>query len=281
MIKGLSEAGLSKVKNVEELIHLASEYGFNSIDTNGTELRKFIADRGLKGAKALLEEKGIQIGSMAFPVEWRQSDAEFKDGLELLVADAQTAAQFDCHTFFTYFMPSTDRNTIEHLMALTKRIRTCAPLLKSYDINLALEFVGPHHLREKWANPFIWNIGATMDWLEIIGEDNVGILLDSLHWYTSGGTIEDITSLKAHQIAYVHINDTKDVPEKALDNDRVYPGEGVIDLSGFLRALKEINYTGVVSQEILTLEEPNETNEYLAERSRMAFEKVFNKAGIE
>lgn len=282
MIKGLSEAGLAKVENVEELVNLASKNGFGSIDTNGNALRNFVAEKGLSEAKEFLKEKNIIIGSMAFPVEWRQTDKEFRDGLEVLLADAEIAAQFGCHTFFTYFMPSTDNNVIEHLMILTKRIRTSARILKEYDINLALEFVGPHHLRNKWENVFIWNIKSTIEWLEIIDEDNVGIVLDSIHWHTSEGTLEDITSLKPHQIAYVHLNDAKDVPVKdVLDNDRVYPGEGVIDLNGFLRSLKEINYTGVVSQEILTIEEPTESNEALAERSRNAFTKVFTEAGLE
>ncbi|CAM4130349.1 sugar phosphate isomerase/epimerase family protein [Lederbergia lenta] len=282
MIKGLSEAGLANVENVEELINLASENGFGAIDTSGSALRNFVAEKGLSEAKAFLKKKRVIIGSMAFPVEWRQTDEEFRDGLELLLADAKTAAQFGCHTFFTYFMPSTDNNVVEHLMILTKRIRTSARLLKEYDINLALEFVGPHHLRNKWENIFIWNIKSTIEWLDIIGEDNVGIVLDSIHWYTSEGTLEDIISLKPHQIAYVHLNDAKDGPvEEVLDNDRLYPGEGVIDLNGFLRCLKEINYTGVVSQEILSIEEPTETNEVLAGRSRKAFTKVFTEAGLE
>lgn len=282
MIKGLGEAGLAKVESVEELVNLASEYGFGAIDTTGAELRKFIEERGLSKARAFLKEKEVIIGSLQFPVEWRQSDEEFQDGLDILLADAKMAAQLGCRTFFTYFMPSTDNNLIKHLLTLTKRIRTAARLLREFDINLALEFVGPHHLRHKWENVFIYDIKSTIEWIDIIGENNVGIVLDSIHWHTSGGTFEDITSLKPHQIAYVHLNDARDVPvEEVLDNDRIYPGEGVIDLNGFLRALKEIHYTGVISQEILTIEEPTETNEELAERSRNAFTKVFFQAGLE
>jgi sugar phosphate isomerase/epimerase len=37
-----------------------------------------------------------------------------------------------------------------------------------------------------------------------------------------------------------------------VDNERVMPGEGVIDLLGFLRALRYAGYDGAVSVEVLS-----------------------------
>lgn len=65
-----------------------------------------------------------------------------------------------------------------------------------------------------------------------------------------------------------------------MDNDRVYPGEGVIDLAGFLRALDQIGYSGPVAQEILTQSPPVQTPEELAERSKLGFDQVFSAAGL-
>ena len=60
-------------------------------------------------------------------------------------------------------------------MALaTTRLRACANILGAYGIRLALEFVGPHHLRTQWKNPFIWTVQETLDWIDAIGEPNVG-----------------------------------------------------------------------------------------------------------
>ncbi|UUZ89861.1 sugar phosphate isomerase/epimerase [Paenibacillus sp. P25] len=139
-------------------------------------------------------------------------------------------------------------------MALaTRRLRTCAEILEAYGIRLGLEFVGPHHLRTRWANPFIWDIPSTLDWIDAIGKKNVGLLFDAYHWYTTEAGYEDILKLGASQIVHVHINDAPDVPvAEVLDNDRLYPGEGVIPLADFLRGLRQIGYSGVVAQEILT-----------------------------
>lgn len=278
MIKGLSSAGLGNVKNLEQLVLLASKNGFEAVETSGKDLRDLIEAKGVQGAKDFLNEYNIKIGSIGLPVEWRSSEELFQNGLTTLIVDAKVAAEFNCTSCCTYVLPSTDYNAAHFMALATKRLRLCAQILKEYGINLGLEFVGPHHLRTAWKNPFIWTMEQTLDWIDAIGEPNVGLLLDCYHWYTTGGTIEDILSLQPAHITHVHLNDAKDVPvEEALDNDRVYPGEGVIDLVSFLKALNQIGYKGVVAQEILSKEPPYESANDLAERSGNAFRKVFNQ----
>ncbi|MCJ8007030.1 sugar phosphate isomerase/epimerase family protein [Lederbergia wuyishanensis] len=282
MIKGLSTAGLGKVKNLEELIILASENGFGSVDTSGQELRDLVEEKGLENAKAFLKEHHVSIGSIGLPIEWRQSEEQFKEGLSNLLEDAKIAAEFGCTSCCTYVLPATDYNAAHFMVLATKRLRLCAQILKEYGINLGLEFVGPHHLRTAWKNPFIWEMKDTLDWIDAIGETNVGLLLDSYHWYTIGGTLEDLTALRPEQITHVHLNDAKDVPvEEVLDNDRLFPGEGVINLAGFLKALNQIGYKGSVTQEILTKEPLTESAKILAEKSGKAYAKVYAKADLQ
>ncbi|MBW8350246.1 sugar phosphate isomerase/epimerase [Bacillus sp. IITD106] len=282
MIKGLSTAGLGEVKNLEELIILASENGFGSVDTSGQDLRNFAEEKGLDHAKAFLYERKVAIGSIGLPLEWRQSEEQFKEGLSTLLEDAKIAAEFGCTSCCTYVLPATDYNAAHFMALATKRLRLCAQILKEYGINLGLEFVGPHHLRTAWKNPFIWEMQDTLDWIEAIGEPNVGLLLDSYHWYTISGTIDDLLALRPDQITHVHLNDAKDVPvEEVLDNDRIYPGEGVIDLAGFLKALNQIGYKGSVTQEILTKEPLTESAKSLAEKSGKAYKKVYDAAELE
>ena len=81
---------------------------------------------------------------------------------------------------------------------------------------------------------------------------NVGLLHDCWHWYTSGGTVEEILTLSPQDIIYVHVNDAPaNVDRDAqMDNIRALPGEtGVIDIVGYLNALKTIGYTGCVTPE--------------------------------
>src|ERR1035437_4776901 len=81
---------------------------------------------------------------------------------------------------------------------------------------------------------------------------NYGVLLDSWHWYHAGATIEDIHKAGKARIVTVHVSDAaKMPPEDVRDNARLMPGEGVVDLVGFFKALKEVGYEDGVSPEPL------------------------------
>ncbi|MBP1989221.1 sugar phosphate isomerase/epimerase family protein [Paenibacillus eucommiae] len=281
MIKGLTRAGIGNVGDFQNFVKLASQYGFAAVDAAGSELEALIADKGQEGASGWLKEQGVQVGTIGLAPEWRSTEEQFRSGLIRLTQDAAAAAALGCTTCCTYVLPSTDYNAAHFMALATRRMRICAQILGAYGIRLGLEFVGPHHLRTAWKHPFIWDLDSTLDWIEAIGEPNVGLLFDAYHWYTNEHTLEDIYKLKASQIVHVHINDAADLPiPEVLDNARVYPGEGVIDLGGFLGALKQIGYQGVISQEILTREPSDEPAEVLLKRSQDGFNKVYSLAGL-
>ncbi|NIK75203.1 sugar phosphate isomerase/epimerase [Paenibacillus castaneae] len=278
MLRGLTGAGLGRIESDEQLIELAAAHGFQAVDIDAGSL---INRHGVEKARELLTSNGLIIGSIGLPVEWRTTEEAFLEGLEKLASAAAAAAALGCTSCCTYILPSTDYKAAHFMALATRRLRTCAQILGAYGIRLGLEFVGPHHLRTRWENPFIWTLEETLDWIAAIGESNVGLLFDAYHWYTNGLTVSDIEALRADQIVHVHINDAPNVPvEEALDNGRLYPGEGVIDLVGFLQGLAKIGYKGAVSQEILTAEAPSDSPEVLVLRSKAGFDKVFGAAGL-
>jgi sugar phosphate isomerase/epimerase len=91
-----------------------------------------------------------------------------------------------------------------------------------------------------------------MELAEAIGTGNVGLLLDSWHWYTSHGTLEELLQLSSKDIVHVHVNDAPagiDV-DKQMDNRRQLPvTSGVIDMKRFVNALVTIGYDGPVECE--------------------------------
>lgn len=281
MIKGLTGAGIGNPGTLEQFVTLAARHGFGAVDTDGAEIQRLLDDKGIEETRRFLAAQGIRIGAIGLSVEWRQSEEQFLEGLETLVRDAKAAAAVGCAACCTYVLPSTDENAARFMALATRRLRLIAQLLGAFGIRLGLEFVGPHHLRTAWKHPLIWDMPGMLDWISAIGEPNVGLLFDSLHWHTTYGSYEDILRLRPEQIIHVHINDARAVPiPEVLDNDRLYPGEGAIDLVSFLKGLKTIGYKGVIAQEILSQELSSATPEDLAARSAAAFARVFAKAGI-
>jgi len=78
------------------------------------------------------------------------------------------------------------------------------------------------------------------------------IVLDPFHIFRGGGSIEAIARLRAEQIAVAHFNDTPATPSRLdqHDADRVWPGDGHLDLRRYLALLRQIGYRGWLSLEL-------------------------------
>jgi sugar phosphate isomerase/epimerase len=78
------------------------------------------------------------------------------------------------------------------------------------------------------------------------------VLLDSWHLYTSGGTLADLERLTNEDVVVVHVNDApaEIARDEQIDTVRMLPMEtGVIDLVGFMHALRAMGYDGPVMPE--------------------------------
>ena len=69
-------------------------------------------------------------------------------------------------------------------------------------------------------------------------------------------------------------------PEKILDNERLMPGEGVIDFAGFFGALRKIGYTGGVSPEVFGRGLKDMPPEQGARLGLETTQAVMRKAGV-
>jgi threonine dehydrogenase-like Zn-dependent dehydrogenase len=138
-------------------------------------------------------------------------------------------------------------------------------------------------LRDGKRYPFIHTLGEMLAMAAEIGP-NVGVLLDCWHWYTSGGTVEEIRALRPEQVVYVHVNDAPaGVPvDEQVDSVRRVPGAtGIINIYGFLRALRAIGYDGPVTPEPFD----KELAELPTDADRLstvgsALTTIFDRAGV-
>ncbi|HUX40581.1 MAG TPA: sugar phosphate isomerase/epimerase family protein [Rectinemataceae bacterium] len=273
MIRGLTRTGVGEVGNDENFIALAARYGFSSVDLDPSGL---IQEQGIEGARRILSGNGIRLGSILLPVEWRFDEERFRQDLVPLAGRLDAAAKLGAASFWTYLLPSVDEDPVTFLGTATRRLRLCAELLEAFGFRLALEFLGPRDLRGRWKHPLMWNMGQTLAWIGAIDRPNVGLLLDSFHWHTAGHNLDDLLRLRASDLVHVHLGDAPDTARELLpDDDRLYPGEGAIDLRSFLSGLKSIGYQGIVAQEVLSPRPPTLPAEELLERSKKGFDKLF------
>ena len=230
----------------DQCLPLAKKNGFEGIDV--------AIDPSAPAAAVTdaLAKHGLKAGGTRLPVNLYGDDKAFNAAVTNLGAIAARAAEIGVTRFATWILPFSDTLPLEDNFAWhAQRLSRAARALDGHGCRLGLEFIGPKTLRMGHKYPFVRTMEQMLDLAEAVGP-NAGLLLDSWHWYTSLGTVEDIEALQPEQVVYVHINDAPSgiAVDAQRDNVRRLPGEtGIIDLKGFLGALRKIGYDGPVVPE--------------------------------
>lgn len=118
-----------------------------------------------------------------------------------------------------------------------------ARMLADEGLRLAIEALTPLHLRRAEPFPFVQSFEQYCEFVEQVGP-NAGFLLDTWHWHHGG-----FPSPEGLPVWHVHLADAwVGDPELVRDEERLFPGEGQIDLAGLLAALGA--YGGFVAPEV-------------------------------
>lgn len=225
---------------------LAAKVGYPAVDVNITAAQ----EAGAQATAALLKELKIRAGILGFPVDFRKDEETYRKDMARLDSYARFAVAIGCPRMTTYLLPSYPTPKDETKKLLLSRFRPAADILSRSNVRLGIEFVSPVHLRKLHPYEFIWRMDEMLEFALQCGH-NVGLLVDSWHWHHADGKVSDIVAAGKQNIVHVQINDSPDLPpDKIRDNERLMPGEGVIDLQAFVQALNRIGYRDAVSPEV-------------------------------
>lgn len=252
MTMSLSPGAIGVSVKQREAIELAAKHGFEAVEAYGSYLSS-LSESELAELQSFMKEKGIVFGVASLPVEFRKDDAAFAAGMKSLPNLAAGLKRAGVTRMTTWVMPSHDSLTyLRNFKQHAARLREAAKVLKDAGIRLGLEFVGPQTLLVSKRYPFIHTMAEMKDLAGEIGTGNVGLLVDSYHWWTARDTEEDLLNLKNEDVVSVDLNDgAAGVPrEQQIDGKRELPGAtGMIDLATFLNALNKIGFDGPVRVE--------------------------------
>lgn len=238
--------------DLPEAIALAHRHGFESVAPDAGYLGK-LNDGQLDELRDDLKAKGLVWGAAGLPVEFRRDDAAFRAGMEELPAFAAALKRAGATRVGTYILPAHDELTyVANFRRHARRLGEVASVLGDHGLRLGLEYVGPRTMWTAARYPFLHTLAETRDLIAEIGRENVGVVLDSWHWYTAGETVEDLKGLTGAEVVACDLNDApRSVPvEQQRDGVRELPAAtGVIDLKAFLGALVTMGYDGPVRAE--------------------------------
>jgi sugar phosphate isomerase/epimerase len=230
-----------------EFARLAARVGYCGVDVNLNAAKA----QGADATRALFNELTIRPTVTGLPVQFGGPTPPTDDSLKQLEDTAAFASTIGCPRMMAVLPPSAPSPKAEYRPIIKDRVTAIAAILHRSNVRLGLEFLGPVHFRTRQPYEFIWRMDEALELAKECGP-NVGLTLDAWHWHHAGATVDDILAAGKSRIVHVHVSDAKAMPpEDVRDNQRVMPGEGVIDLTAFFRALQKIGYEDGVSPEPL------------------------------
>ena len=278
----LSCGAIGVKANQQQAIDYAARFGFDCVDADGSYLAR-LSDTELGSLLDDMKSKKVGWAIAGFPVEFRKDDAAFADTMQKLPAYAKALRRAGVERVTTWIMPSEAARTyLTTFRVYSKRMREAATVLGDENIRFGMEYIGPRTLLNAQRYPFLHTMAEMREFIAEINRPNVGVVLDSWHWYTSGDSKADLLSLKASDVVSVDLNDApKDIPvEKQIDGSRELPAAtGVIDVKTFLSSLKEIGYRGPVRAEPFNEAVRKMAPEDAIRTTKAAIDKAFAQIG--
>jgi 2-keto-myo-inositol isomerase len=227
-------------------IAVAGKAGFDFLEIWAAKLIGYLDRGGLPALRRDLRRAGVKPATLNSVERITFNDPS---GHIRMLEDFQrlcrVAESIGCETILVVPSPrpkGVSRAAIEK--ESVRVLRELSRLAKPYGVRLAYEFLG-------FADCTVNTLAQCADIVEKVARPNVGLVLDTFHFYAGGSPLASILEVNPRQIFMVHLNDVERAPRRRMhDALRLYPGKGIIPLRSILRELKAIGYTGMASVEI-------------------------------
>ena len=221
-----------------------ADAGCNAIEVWLTKLENHLEKDSIADTHKLLNGRGMWLAAAAYQGGLLLSEGEsrqahydhFKRRLDL-------CQHFGIRTLLVV-ADFADRVNQASLDRAVTSLADAARWAAGFGVTLALEF------RAK--SSFCAGLDTAVALVEQCGESNVGINLDVFHYYTGPSKFEDFALLSAARLAHVQLSDLSGVArELATDADRVLPGDGDFQFGPIIDFLRQLDYQGSVSVELM------------------------------
>ncbi|MEK6279538.1 MAG: sugar phosphate isomerase/epimerase [Acidobacteriota bacterium] len=252
-------------------ISAAQAAGFTYLEIWAAKLRQYLQSSSVADLRNLFNESGIEplsINSIEH-ITFRNA-ADYTRIVEECEELSSIAATLAC-PYIVVVPGKLPHKSLARQEIVDESIRVLDELgaiAERHGVALGFEFLG--------------QLDCSVQTLEVANEivtrldrPNVGLVIDSFHFYAGGSTIESLERLDPDKLFIFHINDAEDLPRERLqDSHRLLPGLGILPLKEMLRAFQQIGYERVASVEIFRPEYWERDPFELAQEARLAVEKV-------
>lgn len=261
-------------------LELAARHGFVGVDSSSSQLAALRPD-DVVAIKDQFASLNLRAGYFCLnPVVISAPDDAWHCGVETLKAAAPIAKTLGFSRSIAVVLPFSETlNFEENLGIHLARFGEILPILEENGIALGIEYVAPLTRRADYEHHFIYDLRGALELIDSANASNLGLLLDSFHWFCAGESVAQIAALSAEQIVAVHLGDAIKgrSREAQMSFERELPGDsGEIDLAAFSKALKSTGYEGPLTCEPMNKSLNELDDEQATARTFVAMKKTIS-----
>lgn len=225
---------------LEQDLELCEKHGFSAIEIQMWKLSAYVEKYSLDDLAEFFRTNNLKLLSLNalefFNNRSKEDEAKiietFKEWLEI---GKKLGAEY------IVAVPNITKEKFTHdeiRKSCVELLTNFSDLAEPYGIKVAFEFIGH-------PDATVNTYKQAYDIVQEVNRDNVGLVLDCFHFHGMGSRLKDLRGTDGSKIFLLHIDDSDDYPIGILrDDDRCFPGHGVIDLDGILSTIKEIGFHG-------------------------------------
>ena len=241
-----NQATTMKNSTLEKDLELCEKHGYELIEIRLDKLKDYLKTHSVEELAEFFEKSRIKpyaFNALEF-ITFRD-EAGYRQIKEDLIFLCQVGEKINCKKIVVVPTFDIGQNTKTQIKDESVRaLNELADIASRYGVKLAYEFVG-------YPSCSVNTFGQTYEIIKAVDREDVGLVLDCFHFHAMNSRIEDLEQADSKKIFIFHIDDSEDLPAGALrDNNRLWPGEGAIDLPLILKTLKDIGYSEMASVEL-------------------------------
>ncbi len=201
----------------------------------------------LDQVQRIVSGSGLKIPAIGTGQAWGEEGLSFTDpdpevrlaAIQRIKSHIPAAARFEAVVIIGLIrgVVRPGQNPIQATDWLIAALKECSTSARSHGVRLALEPIN------RYETTLVNTVSQGHDLLELVGMDNLGLLLDTFHMNIEETNIEASIRAGGKNIFHFHV----------ADSNRWYPGAGHLDFKAILEALSSTGYQGYLSGEFLPL----------------------------
>lgn len=254
-------------------LRAAAAAGFDYVEIWAAKLREFLKHNSTADLKSLFEENQVRPLSINSIEHITFRDQISYAGIQKECADlSRIAREIGCP--YVVVVPGRlPEHSVTREDIVDESIRVLgdlAAIAEDFDVSLAFEFLGQ-------TDCSVQTLDLAQEIVTKLDRQNVGLVVDSFHFYAGGSTITMIEAMDPARLYVFHINDAEDIPRGDLqDSHRLLPGLGILPLKEIIDAFHRIGYDDVASVEIFRPEYWEMDPVELARQAKDATDRIIN-----